>query len=82
MLYRAAANKGALGVYNTVAALAPKPVSDVLVTEIDINIQVPVNVISGGLTPSFTSNEAEEMGGKIISTSPSRIDVFSMADHH
>ncbi len=29
--------------------------------------QVLVNVISGGLTPSFTSKEAEEMGAKIIS---------------
>ena len=37
----------------TVAALAPKPVL--------------VNVISGGLTPSFTSWEAEAMGAKIIS---------------
>ena len=37
----------------TVAALAPKPVL--------------VNVISGGLTPSFTCKEAEEMGAKIIS---------------
>ncbi|KDR75646.1 hypothetical protein GALMADRAFT_68445 [Galerina marginata CBS 339.88] len=37
---------------STVAALAPKPVL--------------VNVISGGLTPSFTSKEAEEMGAKII----------------
>ncbi|KAG6883347.1 hypothetical protein C0993_006662 [Termitomyces sp. T159_Od127] len=37
---------------STVAALAPKPVL--------------VNVISGGLTPSFTSNEAEAMGAKII----------------
>jgi 2-methylisocitrate lyase-like PEP mutase family enzyme len=37
----------------TVAALAPKPVL--------------VNVISGGLTPSFTSQEAESMGAKIIS---------------
>lgn len=37
---------------STVAALAPKPVL--------------VNVISGGLTPSFTSQEAEEMGAKII----------------
>ncbi|KAI0036254.1 Phosphoenolpyruvate/pyruvate domain-containing protein [Vararia minispora EC-137] len=36
----------------TVAALAPKPVL--------------VNVISGGLTPSFTSQEAEAMGAKII----------------
>ncbi|PFH52159.1 hypothetical protein AMATHDRAFT_79887 [Amanita thiersii Skay4041] len=36
----------------TVAALAPKPVL--------------VNVISGGLTPSFTTKEAEEMGAKII----------------
>ncbi|KAF9486005.1 oxaloacetate acetylhydrolase [Pholiota conissans] len=37
---------------STVAALAPKPVL--------------VNVISGGLTPSFTSPEAEAMGAKII----------------
>jgi len=37
---------------STVAALAPKPVL--------------VNVISGGLTPSFTSDEAERMGAKII----------------
>ena len=40
---------------DTVAALAPKPVL--------------VNVISGGLTPSFTCQEAEDMGAKIISTS-------------
>ena len=39
----------------TVQALAPKPVL--------------VNVISGGLTPSFTCREAEEMGAKIISKS-------------
>ena len=38
---------------STVAALAPKPVL--------------VNVISGGLTPSFTCKEAEAMGAKIIS---------------
>ncbi|KAF8911530.1 Pyruvate/Phosphoenolpyruvate kinase-like domain-containing protein [Gymnopilus junonius] len=37
---------------STVAALAPKPVL--------------VNVISGGLTPSFTCQEAEKMGAKII----------------
>ncbi|KJA28893.1 hypothetical protein HYPSUDRAFT_197036 [Hypholoma sublateritium FD-334 SS-4] len=37
---------------STVAALAPKPVL--------------VNVISGGLTPSFTTSEAEAMGAKII----------------
>ncbi|TCD66742.1 hypothetical protein EIP91_000983 [Steccherinum ochraceum] len=37
---------------STVAALAPTPVL--------------VNVISGGLTPSFTSQEAEAMGAKII----------------
>ncbi|KAI0310197.1 Pyruvate/Phosphoenolpyruvate kinase-like domain-containing protein [Amylostereum chailletii] len=37
---------------STVAALAPKPVL--------------VNVISGGLTPSFTTWDAEEMGAKII----------------
>ena len=39
----------------TVAALAPKPVL--------------VNVISGGLTPSFTCQEAEQYGAKIISES-------------
>lgn len=38
---------------STVAALAPKPVL--------------VNVISGGLTPSFTCQQAEDMGAKIIS---------------
>ncbi|KAJ7188750.1 oxaloacetate acetylhydrolase [Mycena filopes] len=37
---------------HTVDTLAPKPVL--------------VNVISGGLTPSFTSKEAEAMGAKII----------------
>ncbi|PPQ93852.1 hypothetical protein CVT25_013560 [Psilocybe cyanescens] len=37
---------------STVAALAPKPVL--------------VNVISGGLTPSFTYPEAEKLGAKII----------------
>lgn len=41
---------------DTVAALAPKPVL--------------VNVISGGLTPSFTCQEAEEYGAKIISMLP------------
>jgi hypothetical protein len=40
----------------TVAELAPTPVL--------------VNVISGGLTPSFTSFEAERMGAKIISEHP------------
>ena len=40
----------------TVAALAPKPVL--------------VNVISGGLTPCFTCQEAEDYGAKIISASP------------
>ena len=38
---------------STVEALAPKPVL--------------VNVISGGLTPSFTCQEAEALGAKIIS---------------
>ncbi len=38
---------------STVKALAPVPVL--------------VNVISGGLTPSFTSQEAEHSGAKIIS---------------
>ena len=40
---------------STIAALAPKPVL--------------VNVISGGLTPSFTCQEAEALGAKIISES-------------
>jgi 2-methylisocitrate lyase-like PEP mutase family enzyme len=38
---------------STVEALKPKPVL--------------VNVISGGLTPSFTTKEAEALGAKIIS---------------
>lgn len=46
----------------TVAALAPKPVL--------------VNVISGGLTPSFTCQEAERMGAKIIS----EFSLFSCVD--
>ncbi|KAI0669648.1 Phosphoenolpyruvate/pyruvate domain-containing protein [Trametes maxima] len=37
---------------STIEALAPKPVL--------------VNVISGGLTPSFTTSEAEKLGAKII----------------
>ena len=44
---------------DTVAALAPKPVL--------------VNVISGGLTPSFTCQEAEDYGAKIISAFHSRL---------
>ena len=57
---------------STVQALAPKPVSlkapgfPLLRSPHSIT-QVLVNVISGGLTPSFTSKEAEEMGAKIIS---------------
>ena len=59
----------------TVAALAPKPVSVSLPNlkererERDLTRprQVLVNVISGGLTPSFTTQEAEQMGAKIIS---------------
>lgn len=56
---------------DTVAALAPKPVScgnhGDLKSGVLIGIlQVLVNVISGGLTPSFTCKEAEEMGAKII----------------
>jgi len=35
-------------------------------------LQVLVNVISGGLTPSFTSEEAEQMGAKIISECSSK----------
>ena len=57
---------------STVQALAPKPVS-FETSKINIYthfaVQVLVNVISGGLTPSFTSKEAGEMGAKIISES-------------
>lgn len=57
---------------STVAALAPKPVSfqrslplgQIMTQQ---HLQVLVNVISGGLTPSFTYPEAEQMGAKIIS---------------
>jgi 2-methylisocitrate lyase-like PEP mutase family enzyme len=59
---------------STVAALAPKPVG--LIKKAPgifrlkyCMIQVLVNVISGGLTPSFTCQEAEQMGAKIISMS-------------
>ncbi|KNZ72385.1 Carboxyvinyl-carboxyphosphonate phosphorylmutase, chloroplastic, partial [Termitomyces sp. J132] len=55
---------------STVTALAPKPVShNVCLAELciySVDFQVLVNVISGGLTPSFTSSEAEAMGAKII----------------
>jgi hypothetical protein len=30
-------------------------------------LQVLIDVISGGLTPSFTTKEAEQMGARIIS---------------
>jgi 2-methylisocitrate lyase-like PEP mutase family enzyme len=56
---------------STVAALAPKPVSHQstfrFILRLKIKLQVLVNVISGGLTPSFTTKEAEKMGAKIIS---------------
>jgi 2-methylisocitrate lyase-like PEP mutase family enzyme len=57
---------------STVAALAPKPVSHqstfiLLFFWKFYTLQVLVNVISGGLTPSFTTKEAEKMGAKIIS---------------
>lgn len=57
----------------TVAALSPKPVSLSVSNRFNnLNLpQVLVNVISGGLTPSFTSKEAEAMGAKII--------IFSLA---
>ncbi|KAJ6491797.1 Pyruvate/Phosphoenolpyruvate kinase-like domain-containing protein [Mycena vitilis] len=56
----------------TVAALAPKPVSSLisLLNYSETERQVLVNVISGGLTPSFTSHDAESMGAKIISAQP------------
>lgn len=38
-----------------------------------------VNVISGGLTPSFTIKEAEEMGAKIISASLPHIHPYAQA---
>lgn len=50
----------------TVAALAPKPVL--------------VNVISGGLTPSFTCQEAEALGAKIISESPRSTSMTRVTD--
>ena len=50
---------------STVAALAPKPVL--------------VNVISGGLTPSFTSKEAEAMGAKIISEFRMELSFFILS---
>jgi len=57
---------------STVEALAPKPVSNsashIISHATDAQLQVLVNVISGGLTPSFTYKEAEAMGAKIIST--------------
>ena len=55
---------------STVAALAPKPVSrhtSLRTSRVTRSIQVLVNVISGGLTPSFTYQDAERMGAKIIS---------------
>ena len=60
---------------STVAALAPKPVSttqqpySIMSRFLFKSSQVLVNVISGGLTPSFTCQEAEQMGAKIISKS-------------
>jgi 2-methylisocitrate lyase-like PEP mutase family enzyme len=51
----------------TVAELAPRPVL--------------VNVISGGLTPSFTTWEAERMGAKIISERGARRLLNSIANH-
>lgn len=53
---------------STVAALSPKPVL--------------VNVISGGLTPSFTCKEAEEMGAKIISTFFIMAALFPLPGYH
>jgi hypothetical protein len=53
-------------------ALAPTPVgfTSMLGSSIsDLHLQVLCNVISGGLTPCFTSSEAEAMGAKIISKS-------------
>ena len=47
---------------STVKALAPKPVL--------------VNVISGGLTPSFTCKEAEALGAKMISEFVARYKVW------
>lgn len=55
---------------STVAALAPKPVRikpSNMLSQLKPYLQVLVNVISGGLTPSFTTQEAERMGAKIIS---------------
>lgn len=55
---------------STVAALAPTPVcasGSPSMSKLTSRAKVLVNVISGGLTPSFTSQEAEAMGAKIIS---------------
>jgi len=55
---------------STVKALAPKPVrifAGIINQFLIYLFQVLVNVISGGLTPSFTTKEAEQMGAKIIS---------------
>ena len=56
---------------STVAALAPKPVRVIftifMCMVLTVRRQVLVNVISGGLTPSFTTQQAERMGAKIIS---------------
>jgi 2-methylisocitrate lyase-like PEP mutase family enzyme len=55
----------------TVKALAPIPVRIAFEARTksgcSSNHQVLVNVISGGLTPSFTCKEAENMGAKVIS---------------
>jgi 2-methylisocitrate lyase-like PEP mutase family enzyme len=63
---------------STVAALAPKPVRIILsIVDRFLNLfQVLVNVISGGLTPSFTTKEAEQMGAKIISKSTVLIEAL------
>jgi 2-methylisocitrate lyase-like PEP mutase family enzyme len=62
---------------STVAALAPTPVNflhEVASSFPDIYSQVLCNVISGGLTPCFTSSEAEAMGAKIISEASILLD--------
>jgi 2-methylisocitrate lyase-like PEP mutase family enzyme len=67
----------------TVSALAPKPVRLPCLPYGRTNSTLPqvlVNVISGGLTPSFTSQDAEDMGAKIISTSV--IQEILRVSHH
>ncbi|KAK7036433.1 hypothetical protein VNI00_011630 [Paramarasmius palmivorus] len=53
----------------TVSFFAPKPVcsSDVYAGELTLtSLKVLLNSVTGGFTPSFTANEAQELGVKLI----------------